>query len=241
MSLRAIVFDFDGVIANSEPLHLRAFQDVLAPHGITLAESDYYARYLGYDDVGVFRLIGTAQAIGWTPQQIDALVARKAARMDTLEQDVSILFPGAADAIRRAAAAVPIAIASGALGVEIRRVLDREQLTGLFTTIVSAGDTPASKPAPDPYLRTVALLSAARNEPVAPADCVAIEDSVWGLESARAAGLHTIAVAHTYPAAALGMADLVIPSIGELSLHTLDAICARSSGFGFEQQSKHLD
>jgi beta-phosphoglucomutase len=224
--LKAIVFDFDGVIANSEPLHLRAFQDVLAQHGITLSHSDYYAHYLGYDDVGVFRLIGASQGAAWTPQQIGALVARKAARMDTLEQDVSILFPGAADAIRRAAAVVPIAIASGALGVEIRRVLDRALLTGLFTTIVSADDTPASKPAPDPYLRAVALLSAARNEPVAPADCVAIEDSVWGLESARAAGLRTIGVAHTYPAEALGTADLVIRSIGELSLDSLAALCA---------------
>ena len=223
--LRAIVFDFDGVIANSEPLHLRAFQDVLAPQGITLSEADYYARYLGVDDAAVFRLIGAAQGAGWSAQEIRALVERKAARMDALEQDVSMLFPGAADAIRRAAAAVPIAIASGALGVEIRRVLDRERLTALFTAIVSAGDTPASKPAPDPYVRAVGLLSAAANTPLVPAECVAIEDSVWGLESARAAGLRTIGVAQTYPAASLGTADLVIPSIGDLSVHSLAALC----------------
>jgi beta-phosphoglucomutase-like phosphatase (HAD superfamily) len=225
MSLRAIVFDFDGVIANSEPLHLRAFQDVLAEESVTLSRSDYYARYLGYDDAGVFRLIGAEHGSGWTPEHIGALIARKATRMEALEQDGSILFPGAADAIRRAAAAVPIAIASGALGVEIRRVLDREQLTGLFSAIVSAGDTHASKPAPDPYLRAVALLSASRHTPVVPGDCVAIEDSIWGLESARAAGLRTVGVAHTYPASSLSPADLVIASIGELSLHAVAALC----------------
>jgi beta-phosphoglucomutase len=226
MSLRAVVFDFDGVIANSEPLHLRAFQDVLAGEGVTLSEHDYYARYLGYDDVGVFRLIGVEHGARWTPAHIGALVARKAIRIEALERDSSILFPGAAAAIRRAAAAVPIAIASGALGAEIRRVLDREDLTRLFTTIVAAGDTAASKPAPDPYVRAVEQLSAAVQEPLARRDCVAVEDSIWGLESARAAGLRTVAVAQTYGAAELSAADLVIESLEYLSLDALDALCS---------------
>ena len=98
-----------------------------------------------------------------------------------------ILFPGAAAAIRRAAADVPVAIASGALGAEIRRVLDREQLTSCFTAIVAAEDTPVSKPAPDPYLRALALLEPALGGRVAARDCVAVEDSHWGLASARAA------------------------------------------------------
>ena len=226
MSLRAVVFDFDGVIANSEPQHLRAFQDVLAGEGVTLSEHDYYARYLGYDDVGVFRLIGAEHGARWTPAHIGALVARKAIRIEALERDSSILFPGAAAAIRRAAAAVPIAIASGALGAEIRRVLDREDLTRLFTTIVAAGDTAASKPAPDPYVRAVAQLSAAVHEQLARRDCVAIEDSIWGLESARAAGLRTVAVTQTYGAAELSAADLVIESLEHLSLDALAALCS---------------
>ena len=86
--------------------------------------------------------------------------------MERLEQDASILFPGADAAIRRAAALVPLAIASGALGAEIRRVLDREELTPCFTAIVAAEDTPVSKPAPDPYLRAVALLAEALGGPL---------------------------------------------------------------------------
>jgi beta-phosphoglucomutase len=223
--LRAIVFDFDGVLANSEPLHYVAFRDVLAEERVALTEADYYARYLGFDDVGVFRAVGEERAGGWSPNRVAELVGRKAGRLASLEQDVSVLFPGAAAAVRLAAAAVPIAIASGALGAEIRRVLDREQLTACFSAIVAAEDTPRSKPAPDPYLRAVSLLSSRVEPPLHARDCVALEDSQWGLQSAHAAGLRTVAVAHTYPAYAL-TADLVIDRVDELDLHALSQLCA---------------
>ena len=184
----------------------------------TLGKADYYDRYLGFDDVGVFRALGAERGLKWTTERVIELVARKAVRMEALERDVSVLFPGAEDAIRRAAAVVPVAIASGALGMEIRRVLDRAHLTPCFQAIVAAEDTPASKPAPDPYLKAVALLSAHVGEVLPPGSCVAIEDSHWGLESARAAGLRTVGVTNTYDAAALGMADLVIPSLDGLDL-----------------------
>src|SRR3954468_16795840 len=173
--LRAIVFDFDGVIANSEPLHYRAYRDVLAEQGITLTEADYYAEYLGFDDVGAFVAVGARHAIAWSATQITDLVARKAVLLEALERDTSVLFPGAADAIRRASAALPIAIASGARGEEIRRVLDGAGLTACFAGIVAAEATPVSKPAPDPYLRALAMLRATRDPALAARDCVAIE------------------------------------------------------------------
>jgi beta-phosphoglucomutase-like phosphatase (HAD superfamily) len=98
-------------------------------------------------------------------------------------------------------------------------VLDRANLTHHFTAIVSAEDTLAGKPAPDPYLRAVALLSSVHG-PLAAADCVAVEDSRWGLESARAAGLRTVAVAHTYDPKELE-ADVIIPSIQAFDLEQL--------------------
>jgi beta-phosphoglucomutase len=223
--LKAIVFDFDGVLANSEPLHLRAFQDVLAEERVELREADYYARYLGYDDVGVFQMIGEERGAGWQTREIADLVARKALRMEALERGQSVLFPGAADAVRRAASVVPIAIASGALGDEIRRVLEREALIGCFTAIVAAEDAPRSKPAPDPYVLAVTLLRASIGGDLDARDCVAIEDSRWGLESARAAGLRTVAVAQTYEPDSLP-ADLVITSIAAFDLHLLARLCA---------------
>jgi HAD superfamily hydrolase (TIGR01509 family) len=217
MPLRAIVFDFDGVIANSEPLHLRAFQQVLAREAVVLSDADYYTQYLGFDDVGAFQAMAADRQLAWDARHVADLVALKAIAMEELERHVSVLFPGAADAIRRAAAALPIAIASGAIGPEIRRTLDREGLTSLFTAIVAAEDTPRSKPAPDPYRLAVAHLRAATGQPIECCDCVALEDSRWGLESARTAGLKTVAVAQTYDIGALS-ADLAIPSIAALDL-----------------------
>jgi HAD superfamily hydrolase (TIGR01509 family) len=219
--LRAIVFDFDGVIANSEPLHFRAYRDVLKGDEVTLTEADYYARYLGYDDMGAFKAIAEDRSLLWSGEHVAALVERKARRMEELERDASVLFPGARTAIELAAGAMPIAIASGALGAEIRRVLEHANLSSHFTAIVAAEDTPASKPAPDPYLKAVALLGRAKG-PIAAADCVAIEDSKWGLESARAAGLRTVAVAHTYSVEDLrASADMVIPSMEAFDLVAL--------------------
>ena len=213
------------MIANSEPLHFRGYRDVLAEEGVTLTEPDYYARYLGFDDVGAFEAIGDRCGAAWTAAQIRDLVARKAVRLEALERDVSVLFPGAADAIRRAAAAMPIAIASGARGDEIRRVLAREDLLGLFTAVVAAEDTPVSKPAPDPYLRAVAGLAAAAGPRLLARECVAIEDSRWGLESARAAGLRTVAVTNIYGADQL-VADLTISSLDAMDLDRWSRLCS---------------
>ena len=219
------MFDFDGVIANSEPLHYLAFHDVLGQSGITFPEEEYYDRYLGYDDVGVFKMVAADRGLSWTIDRIAGLVQFKAAVIERLEQNTSILFPGADAAIRRAAALVPLGIASGALGAEIRRVLDREGLRSYFKVIVAAEDTPVSKPAADPYRRAVALLSEAVGAPLLPAECVAVEDSSWGLQSAKAAGLRTVAVAQTYDRAALE-ADLVISAIGELDVGMMERLCS---------------
>jgi beta-phosphoglucomutase-like phosphatase (HAD superfamily) len=223
--LRAIVFDFDGVIANSEPLHFRAFRDVLADRGVTLTEADYYARYLGFDDLGAFRAIGRDRGQAWTPADLRSLTGDKAVRMEALERDAAVLFPGAVEAIQRAAAVVPIAIASGALGAEIRRVLDGANLSHHFAAIVAAEDTAAGKPAPDPYQRAVALLSAAVDgRALEPADCVAIEDSRWGIASALAAGLRAVGVTTSYDAGELAEADLIIGSLAELDVSSLQRL-----------------
>jgi len=218
--LRAIVFDFDGVIADSEPLHCRSFQDVLVDHGLELTEHDYYARYLGYSDEAFFHAIASDRGQSWSSDVIAGLLTRKAVRFEQLERDTSVLFPGAETFIRRAAEVVPLGIASGALRAEIERVLDRADLTRCFTAIVAAEDA-ASKPAPDPYLRAVALLSAKVNPPLVPSDCIAIEDSRWGIESARSAGLRTVGVTHSYDAAALAGADLLVSRLSALNVADL--------------------
>jgi beta-phosphoglucomutase len=225
--IQAVVFDFDGVIANSEPLHFRAFREVLAQAGIALTERDYYDRYLGYDDVGAFQAIAADAGTPIGEAGIAALVARKAVVLESLEQGGSVLFAGARDAIHRMAAAFPIAIASGARREEILRVLEQESLARLFGAVVGAEDTPLSKPAPDPYLMAVARLAEECGEALDPRRCVAIEDSRWGLESARAAGLYGVAITHSYPAGELTTADLIIDHLDRFTPGLLDALVAR--------------
>ena len=153
--IRAVVFDFDGVIANSEPLHFRAFHDVLAAEGLTLTEADYYTRYLGYNDERAFREIGAEQGRRWDDRVIAELIDRKALVVEDIEQQASILFPGAREAIQQLARQCPLAIASGALGAEIERTLRREQLTAHFTVIVAGGDGSPRTPPPTASRRQI--------------------------------------------------------------------------------------
>jgi HAD superfamily hydrolase (TIGR01509 family) len=225
--LRAVVFDFDGVIANSEPLHFQAYRDVLAQEGIALTEPEYYARYLGYDDVSAFNAMAADRGARWDGRRVADLVRRKATRMEELERGQSVLFPGADAAIRRLAAVWPLAIASGALRAEIVRVLERENLAAFFPVLVAAEDARSGKPAPDPYVLAVELLSGATGTALDPADCVAVEDSHWGLQSAMAAGLRTVAVTHTYPVETLTGAEAVIPHLDRLTVEFLSNLALR--------------
>jgi beta-phosphoglucomutase len=221
--IRAVVFDFDGVIANSEPLHFRAFHEVLADEGITLTEAAYYGRYLGFDDVGAFRAIAADQQETVDDARVAAWVARKARRLEALEAHTSVLFPGAREAIERLAARGPIAIASGALRAEIERVLERERLLAHFAVLVAAEDTPRSKPDPAPYVRAVAGL-AGLVPALTPGQCVAIEDSRWGLASARTAGLRTIGITTSYTADELPGAELVVDHLDAITGELLSTL-----------------
>jgi beta-phosphoglucomutase len=224
-ALQAIVFDFDGVIANSEPLHLRAFQRVLGDLGLALTPEDYYSAYLGYDDLGVFTAVARDRGLAVDGPQVDALVLKKAACMQDLLRAGEVLFPGADAFIRQAAAAVPVAIASGAQRHEIEEILDATGLRRFFATIVAAGETPQGKPYPDPYARAFQLLDDAHGG-LSKNRCVAIEDSRWGLESARAAGLRCVGVTTSYPPSALPGAELVADGLQALTIPMLEELVA---------------
>ena len=218
MQVAAIVFDFDGVLADSEPLHLRVYQELLEPQGIHLDQATYEARYLGYDDIGVFQKFAEDYNLMLGDEEIELLIDAKSRRFQELVASGDVLYPGAAALVRRLGAAWPLGIASGALRGEIELMLRGAGLLDAFVFIVSSGDTEQSKPAPDPYLRAAELHG------VPAAACVVIEDSHWGLQSARAAGMRTIAVTHTYPASALGAADLLIDHLDRLTMAGLRGI-----------------
>lgn len=231
MPLRGIVFDFDGVLADTEPSHLAAFQDVLAGTGLTLSTGDYYDRYMGYDDVGTLRALGRDQGRPLDDGAVRRLVAAKARRFEARVRDGNLLFPGAAACIERLAAAAPLGIASGALHAEIDAILTAANVRDRFQVIVGADDVVRSKPAPDTYERAVELLAAAGTGAELSA-CVAIEDTVWGIEAAHAAGLPCVALTHSYPAAALATADAVLGSLDELQPALLERLCSQHAGAG---------
>ncbi len=231
-ALQAIVLDFDGVIADSEPLHLTAFQQTLADNGVELTSEDYYARYLGYDDVGLLQAVARDQGLTMSGVQIEALVARKGTKMQALLHGGDVLFPGAVDFIRTAASEVPLAIASGALRHEILEIVEAAGVAHLFVTIVAAGDTPESKPSPAPYLLAFERLRQHTGRDLDPKRCVAVEDSRWGLESAQGAGLRCVGVTNSYPADELGHAELVVGGLDELTLPALDRLCGNSTPTG---------
>jgi beta-phosphoglucomutase-like phosphatase (HAD superfamily) len=227
VNLHAIVFDFDGVIADSERLHLRSYQEILAPQGIKISSDEYLQKYLGYDDVGVFKAVGRDFNVPMDAQRVSELIAAKGEKYESLAAAGEMLFPGAADFIRAAAAAVPIAIASGALTHEIEEVLERSGLLPLFPVIVGADQTERSKPHPDPYQTAFNRLRSHSGRDLIAWRTVAIEDSRWGLVSARKADLRCVAVATTYSAEELRAdAELVVPGLHALTLDALDALCA---------------
>jgi len=227
----AVVLDFDGVIADSEPLHLRAFQEVLEERGLRLSAEDYYTHFLGFNDEDAVAAIAAAAGRSFSGAEVAALVAEKAARMTALLASPEVLFPGAEAAVRALARELPLAIASGARRDEIERVLAARNLTGCFAAIVASGETPRSKPAPDPYVRALELLRARGLLPAGPDAArrsVAVEDSRWGIESARGAGLRCIAVTTSYPPAALAGADVVVEDLARVSLELLRDVVARA-------------
>ena len=224
-ALQAIVFDFDGVIADSEPLHLRAFQQTLEEEGVELTSRDYFSRYLGFDDVELFRTFAQDRGLNKNDAQISALVGRKGIKLQELMRDGHVLFPGAAEFIRSAAAEVPIAIASGALRHEILEITEAADLRHLFAAIVAAGDTPRSKPSPAPYILAFERLRDVHPQLEAQR-CVAIEDSRWGLESAKGAGLRCVGVTTSYPREELQDAELVVGTLRDLTVAALDRLCA---------------
>ena len=229
VNVQAIVFDFDGVLVDSEPLHLAAYQQVCSSLGVELTPEDYCANYLGYDDEEVFRKLQAAYGWELDEKALQALLAEKTRVFDEVLDRTDVLYPEAEECVQRLAQDFPLGIASGALRHEIEMILRRTRLYEHFRFIVAAGDTPHSKPWPDPYVR------AAQLHGISASACVAIEDSRRGIQAAKTAGLKCIGVSTTYPASQLGAADHVIESLGELSSGLVRSL-GRSPGFSPARQ-----
>ncbi|HLG23007.1 MAG TPA: HAD family phosphatase [Candidatus Manganitrophaceae bacterium] len=226
--LKAIIFDCDGVIVDSEPHHMKAFQQVLAEEGITLTEEEYFAKYLAMDDKGCFETALAAHQRPVDKTILKKLIIRKMALYRALSQQELFLYPGVVDFVKRAQGLYRLAIASGAFRGEIKFALDKGGMRSAFPVIVSAQDVRNGKPHPEAFLTALAKLNElppVPNPPIAPSECVVIEDSLHGVEAARMAGMKCLAVTNSYSKEALnGKADRIVGSLADVDPQKLEKL-----------------
>jgi HAD superfamily hydrolase (TIGR01509 family) len=219
--LRAVIFDFDGIIANTEPLHFAALTRTLAEIGIELTESAYYADYLGYDDRGCFIAALTASGRPIDHPTLARLTERKARAYLESVKDHLVIFPGIPEFVREAAALFPLAVASGALRHEIDYILEQIGLRKAFAHITSAEDVTRGKPDPQPFLHALEGLRRQRDRLLNPESCLVIEDSLPGIRGAKAAGMRVLAVSNTHTVQDLHEAHASVDNVKEIDLAEL--------------------
>jgi len=226
--LKAVIFDFDGVIADSEPLHCQAFQQVLKTRfDIAMPESLYYSKYLGYNDVDLADAVMHDFNLTAEPDEIEELLAEKTVVFEELARKKSSIIDGVAEFIEMLKSEqIPMAICSGALASDIELMLDGSGFADAFKVIVTADDISKGKPDPEGFVLTVERLNEVCKGMMLPGECVVIEDSNWGLEAAKSAGMMRVAVANTYGLDELAEnAEKVVSSLKDLDLLDLQELC----------------
>ncbi|HEV2174423.1 MAG TPA: HAD family phosphatase [Nitrospira sp.] len=219
-TLQALIFDFDGIIANTEPLHFAGLRQTLTEIGIELTEAEYYADYLGYDDRGCFIAALTANGRPIDPAALSRLMKRKAMAYLESVKHHQVIFPGIPEFVRDAARSYPLAIASGALRHEIEYILEEAGLRKDFLHIISAEDVTKGKPDPQPFLMAWKALQQ-QDAGLATASCLVIEDSLPGIRGAKAAGMKVLAVTNTHTVQDLHEAHAITPSLKDTRLADL--------------------
>lgn len=224
--LRAIIFDFNGILVDDEPIHLELFQKVLKEEGISISEKDYYVRYLGMDDRGCFKAAYQDHGRKLDASSLAELVRRKARYYrETIEKRITV-FPGVKKLIPTLSARFPLAIASGALRNEIEMILRSIGLKKHFKVIVSAEDVSEGKPSPEIFLKALGLLNQQNisGQPILPSQCLVVEDSKEGIMGARHAGIKCLAVTNSHPPEELREADVIVSSLEEVAISFLQRL-----------------
>ena len=223
--LHAVIFDFNGIIVDDEPIHFELFQKVFAEEGIDLTKDAYYARYLGFDDRGAFSFGYREHGRALSDVKLAELIERKAVYYQQAIRNHVAIFPGVKQLIAELAKSLPLAVASGALRHEIETILATAGLIQHFKAIVSAEDVQRGKPEPDIFLKALAGLNANNGSAIQAGECVVIEDSKEGIKGARRAGMKCLAVTNSHAAGLLGEADAIVKSLEEVGLANLSQLC----------------
>ena len=223
--IRAIFFDFNGVIIDDETIQMKAYEQVLKGHEIALTEELYFGA-LGMDDRTFVRSMFAHAKKPLTDPVLETVLAAKTDLHRQMIEDLP-LFPGVVTFLKAASREFDLGLVSMANKIEVGYVFQRAQLTPLFSVIVTAEDASVCKPAPDCYLAGLTKLNEKRQHerklPLLASECLAIEDSPPGIQSARAAGMRTLGVTNTVCDGDLRAAgaDVVTASLADW---TVDAV-----------------
>lgn len=213
----AVIFDFDGVIVDTEPLHYAAFQKTLQPRGLHFTWQEYVETYIGFDDRDAFRHAYSAKGTILGQNELNSLIEQKAAFFKDVIGSGVTAYPGVLDLIRHLhTRKLPLAICSGALRTDIDPILSMLGISDCFDVIVTADDVAASKPDPECYQLAFQRLQSAHHNRFTVDTTIAIEDTPAGITAARAAGLMVCAVTNSYPADRLSQATFITDSLSSL-------------------------
>jgi beta-phosphoglucomutase len=227
--IKAIFFDFNGVIIDDETIQMKAYQEVLRGHDIALTEEWYFAA-LGMDDRTFVRAMFDRAKKPLTDTTLESVLGAKTDAHRQAIEDQLPLFPGVLTFLKSTSRHFSLGLVSMANKVEVGYVFQRANLTPLFSVIVTAEDASLCKPDPQCYATGLAKLNEKRRHerllPLLPAECLAIEDSPPGIQSARAAGMRTLGVTNTVSEEALRAAgaDVVTASLADWTVEAVKLV-----------------
>ena len=231
--IKAIFFDFNGVIIDDETIQMKAYQEVLRGHDIELKE-EWYFDALGMDDRTFVRAMFDRAKKPLTDSVRESVLEAKTDAHRNAIQDQLPLFPGVLTFLKNTSRHFSLGLVSMANKVEVGYVFQRANLTPLFSVIVTAEDASACKPDPMCYSTGLAKLNAKRQHermlPLLAHECLAIEDSPPGIQSARAAGMRTLGVTNTVSEEALRAAgaDVVTASLADWNAAAVQLVYSNS-------------
>lgn len=222
--LKAIIFDFDGVIADTEPVHLESFKSVLSDMDVPLSDEDYYKKYLAYDDKALFTEVLKSFSKEPDDVLVRSLTAKKNSLVTRAFNERVDLFPGFLSYLEAVKGRYLLAISSGALRSEINLVLEKFGIKSDFHAITAADDVVNCKPDPEVFLTSLRSLNQISRDGILPGECLVFEDSISGIKAAKSADMKCVAVSNSYDKKSLSEADVIVNGFEGLDMRYLESL-----------------